>query len=92
MGPKKANNDFRWKDDEIQLLLQTCLEYKTKEEYKGFSWESIRNKYENIREILGGNYPTDEVDKEKNANGDKIGEILTKLFVQIFSKQLIKGK
>ena len=45
MGPKKTNNDFRWTEDEIQLLLQTCLEYKTKEEYEGFSWESIRNKY-----------------------------------------------
>ena len=33
-------------------FLQICLEYKTKEEYKGFSWESIRNKCENIREKL----------------------------------------
>ena len=48
MGPKKTNNDFRCTDDEIQLLLQTCLKYKTKEVYKGFSWECIRNKYKNM--------------------------------------------
>ena len=78
MGPNKINNYFRWTDDEIQLLLQTCLEYKTKEEYKGFSWESIRNEYGNIREILVENYPTDEVGKGKYPNGEKIGEVLTK--------------
>ena len=52
MGPKKTDSDFRWTDDKIQLLLQICLEYKTKEEYKAFSWESIINKHENICEIL----------------------------------------
>ena len=77
MGPKKTNNDFRWTDDKIQLLLQTCLENKTKEEYRGFSWESIRNIYENIRESLVENYPTDEVDNEKYPNGENIGEVLT---------------
>ena len=65
MGPKKTNNDFRLTDDEIQLLLQNCLEYKTKEEYKRFSWESITNKYKNFCEILVDNYPTDEVYREK---------------------------
>ena len=100
MGPKKTNNDFRWTDDEIQLLLQTCLEYKTKEEYKGFSWESIRNKYENIREILVENYPRDEVDKEKYPNAEKIGEVLTKDRISAklkiiradFRKAIDKGK
>ena len=62
---QRKHNDFRWTDDEIQLLLQTSLEYKTKDEYKGFSWASIRNKYKNIREILVESYPRDEVDKEK---------------------------
>ena len=75
MGPKKTNNDFRWTDDEIQLLLQTCLEYKTKGEYKGFSWESMINKYKNIHEILVENYPRDEVDKEKYPNAEKIDKV-----------------
>ena len=69
-----------------QLLLQTCLEYKAKEEYKGFSWESIRNKYKNIREILVENYPTDEADKEKYPNGEKMGEFLTKYRISTKSK------
>ena len=75
MGPKKTNNDFRWTDDEIQLLLQTCLEYKTKGEYKGFSWESMINKYKNIHEILVENYPRDEADKEKYPNAEKIDKV-----------------
>ena len=28
------HNRFIWQDDEIQLLLQTYLEYKTKQKYK----------------------------------------------------------
>ena len=100
MGPKKTNSDFRWTDDEIQLLLQTCLEYKTKEEYKRFSWESLRNIYENIREILVKNYPRDEVDKEKYPNAEKIGEVLTKARISAklkiiradFRKAIDKGK
>ena len=62
MGPKKTNIDFRWKDDEIQQLLQNFLEDKIKEEYKGFSWKSRRNKYENIQKILVENYLSNEVD------------------------------
>ena len=88
--------DRRWN----QLLWQTCLEYKTKEEYKGFSWGSIRNKYKNIREVLVENYPADEVDKEKYPNGEKVGEVLTKdrIFAKLkiiradFHKAIAKGK
>ena len=82
------------------MLLQTCLEYKTKEEYKGFSWESIINKLENIREILVENYPTGEVDKEKYPNGGNIGKVLTKdriseklkIICADFRKGIDKGK
>ena len=37
MGPKETSNDFRWTNDEIQLLLQACLEQKTKTKDEGFS-------------------------------------------------------
>ena len=80
--------------------MQTCLEYKTKEEYKGFSWENTRNKHKNVREILVENYSADEVDKEKYPNGKKIGEVLTKDRISAkikiiradFCKAIDKGK
>ena len=78
MGPKKTNIDFRQKDDETQQLLQNFLEYKIKEKYKGFSWESTRNKYKNIQKILVKNYLSNEFDKENNPNAQKIGELLIK--------------
>ena len=31
-------------DDEIQLLLEVCIEYKAEREYCGIDWESVRNK------------------------------------------------
>ena len=100
MGPKETRNDFRWTNDEIQLLLQACLEYKTKKKDEEFSWESIKSKYENIREILVQNYPTDGVGKEKYSNGEKIGEAFTKgrisaklkKFSADFYKAIDKGK
>ena len=36
---------FSFTDDEIQLLLEVCIEYKTKRECCGLDWESVRNKY-----------------------------------------------
>ena len=39
---------FSFTDDEIQLLLEVCIEYKAEREYCGIDWESLRknmNKY-----------------------------------------------
>ena len=43
---------FFFTDDEIQLLLEVCIEYITECEYCG-----IRNKYEQIQEKLTQKYP-----------------------------------
>ena len=37
---------FSFTDDEIQLLLEVCIDYKAEREYCGVDWESLRNKYE----------------------------------------------
>ena len=40
-NPKKTNTEFLWTDDEIQLLLQTSFNFKSKCEFEGLSWESV---------------------------------------------------
>ena len=39
-------------NNEIQPLLEICIEYKNEREYCGVDWESVRNKYEQIQEKL----------------------------------------
>ena len=76
------------------------MEDKIKEEYKGFSWESTRNKYKNIQKILVENYLSNEFDKENNPNAQKIGELLIKdwisaklkIFCADFCKAIDKRK
>ena len=43
-NPKKTNTDFLWTDDEIQFLLQTSFNFKSKCEFEGLSLELVRSK------------------------------------------------
>ena len=43
---------FSFTNDEIQLLLETYIEYKAEREYCGVDWKSVRNKYEQIQEPM----------------------------------------
>ena len=52
---------FSFTDDEIQLLLEVCIEYKAQREYCGVDWESVRNKYEQIQEKLIQQYVVEEL-------------------------------
>ena len=50
-GKKKNRkaSDFNWMDDEIQLLLEVCFDFKAESDYEGVNWESKRTKYEQIK-------------------------------------------
>ena len=55
--PKKTSKkmpqkkDFQWTDDEAELLLSTCYDYKSAKALDGVEWESVKSKYEdNIAE------------------------------------------
>ena len=37
---------FPFTHNEIQLLLEVCIEYKAECEYCGIGWELVRNNYE----------------------------------------------
>ena len=41
--------DFNWTDDEIQLLLEVCFDFKAESDYEGVNWKSKRTKYEQIK-------------------------------------------
>ena len=49
---KTTNNESEdsknmvWTGDEVQLLLETLINIKSKKSYEGIDWESIKKKYE----------------------------------------------
>ena len=49
---KKTNGKtsyFNWTDDEIQLLLEVCVDFKAESGYERVNWESKRTMYEQIK-------------------------------------------
>ena len=42
----------RWSDDLIEKLLESVKEFKAQKEYEGEDWESVKDKYENIRSLF----------------------------------------
>ena len=70
-GKRKAEVDFCWTDDELQLLLKASLDFKSKCEFQGKSWELKRSKYENILDIMLKQYPEDQ---EKQPNKEKLNK------------------
>ena len=54
MPPKKKvcvedSKNMVWTDDEVQLLLETVILFKSKKSYEGIDWESVKEKYELIK-------------------------------------------
>ena len=95
MAPKKSSTEFRWTDDELELLPECCADFESQKEYQGINWEDTRNKYEKIKEIFIDRYPTEEADIERFPNETKVEEIVTKeriwqkskLFAQILGRE-----
>ena len=69
MASQEGNNkngkasDFNWANDEIQLLLEVCFNFKAESHYEGVIWEWKRTKYEQIKSKFCDQYP--EVEDEK---------------------------
>ena len=53
----------RGSDDLIEKLLESVKEFKVQKEYEGVDWESVKDKYENIRSLFIKNR-RDENDNE----------------------------
>ena len=58
-NPKKTNTEFFWTYDEIQHLLQTSFNFKSKCEFEGLSWESKRSKYKQMFQNVSTEYSED---------------------------------
>ena len=48
-----------WTDDEVKLLLETAISFKSKKSYKGIDWESVKEKYELIKNDFLEAFPSE---------------------------------
>ena len=64
MPPKKKvcvkdSKNMVWTDDEVQLLLETVISFKSKKSYEDIDWESIKEKYELIKNDFLASFPSE---------------------------------
>ena len=96
MGPKKKQkldkgNDEQstnliWTDDEVQILLETIRDFKSKKSYEGIDWESVKEKYdlvlslflEGIPEERNTDFPHDKTAFTKDRITSKVKNIRRK--------------
>ena len=60
---EKEKESLRW--DDIEILLECIKEFKSEKEYEGIDWESVKDKYDNIRQRFIKNRNSDLTDNEK---------------------------
>lgn len=61
---KKTSENLVRTDDEVQLLLKTVLDFKNKKMYDGIDWESIKDKYDIIKNNFVSSIPEEEKKEE----------------------------
>ena len=64
---KSKSDNFVWSDDEVELLLNVVLEYKTARTAENVDWQTCQTKYTDILDLFRAQYPSKE-------NADKIGK------------------
>ena len=55
---KEKAASFTWSDEELELLLDVLIHYKADKEGRGFDWESVKTKYDDLRTQFIERYPT----------------------------------
>ena len=67
LSSSEARDNFKWTDDEAELLLNITQDYKVSKAAEGIDWESIQSKYADILELMLLEYPeTLEAGRELN--------------------------
>ena len=70
MPPKKKTKtgesqeksaSFTWSDEELELLLNVILHYKADKEGRGLNWQSVKTKYDDLRNLFLERYPRDGI-------------------------------
>ena len=59
---------FTWTDEELALLLQTVLDFKTAKLSIGQDWETVKSKYNDIAQLFISNYPREASAEFPNTN------------------------
>lgn len=54
---KSPKINLIWADDEVQLLLESFRNFKTKKAGEGIRWENLKEKYKKIKDIFTENLP-----------------------------------
>ena len=54
---KSPKINLIWADDEVQLLLESFRNFKTKKAGEGIRWENLKQKYKKIKDIFTENLP-----------------------------------
>ena len=57
MSTGQKKEDFKWTDDEAELLLNVTHDYKVKKISESVDWESVKTKYENIVALMRQELP-----------------------------------
>ena len=80
MSPKKKfcfedSKNMVWPDDEVQLLLEKVISFKSKKSDEGIDWESVKEKYELIKNDFLEAFPSESKPgfyARKNCSKNKI--------------------
>ncbi len=57
-GQAKGRKEvFTWTDSEVELLLESVKVFSTNCSFEGKDWESVKSKYEKIRQLFAERYP-----------------------------------
>jgi hypothetical protein len=46
----QGSENLTWTDEEVELLLGDVRTYASQKDFDGIEWESVKNKYEDIRQ------------------------------------------
>ena len=85
---KTDTTSFIWTDDEVELLLDVTLQYKTKRAQESIDWDSCYTKYGDIADMFREQYPNTE---EAGKDFPHTKEMATRLIITTKLKN-IRGK
>ena len=78
-GQKEKIKEFVWSDDEAELLLNVCNDYKVTKAAESIDWESVKSKYSDIYELFIQALPDEDSDVLRSFPHKK--EEITKVIV-----------
>ena len=79
---QEKSASFTWSDEELELLLSVILHYKADKEGRGFDWQSVKTKYDDLRNLFLERYPKDGTsavfphDAERDFTKERVNSII----------------